>query len=286
MSYLIFAVFACAVSGVDQPLVPSARLVSDGEAWPAALTPDGKSLLCSQKSGEHFDVVVWDTASKSKTYLVKGCAGLPLAVSPDRQSVAGMVLSSTKDLTQGAEIVIWDVAKASTTKLLKLKRTAILSLWPAIACQPVAFSNDSTQFALADGCTKKAYIWGRSANGAWNDPKTLDVAKRADVPKPALFEICFRRDGKQLFVFFPIGETSEWPTGTELWDIASGRPVECRIPPTKTFIFYTGPFPHILGDNTLCFQAPEGSGKGAVGIEVSSGKEKYDISASTLWARL
>ena len=97
MSCLLATVFACAVVAADQPLVPSTRLISDGEAWPAASTPDGKSLLGMQKTGDHCDLVVWDTASKSKTYLVKDREGWPLAISPDRQFVAGMILSSTKD---------------------------------------------------------------------------------------------------------------------------------------------------------------------------------------------
>ena len=107
------------------------------------------------------------------------------------------------------------------------------------------------------------------------------------MPKPTLFEIHFKQDGKQLFVFFPIGKADEELSlfGTALWDIASGRQCEGRIPPMKTYVFYTGPFPHMLGENTLCCQASEGSGKGMVGIDVASGKEKYNISASTLWAR-
>ena len=36
MFSIIAAVFACAVVSIDQPLVPSARFASDGEAWPAA----------------------------------------------------------------------------------------------------------------------------------------------------------------------------------------------------------------------------------------------------------
>ena len=58
MYCLIAAVFACAAVGIDQPLVPSTRYASDGETWPAALTLDGKSLLCSEKSGDHCDVVL------------------------------------------------------------------------------------------------------------------------------------------------------------------------------------------------------------------------------------
>jgi hypothetical protein len=286
MFALLLPIVACVVFGVDQPLIVSARLDSEGEAWPAALTPDGKSLLSVLKSGDQLDVAVWDTASKSRTFLLKRRVGLPLAVSPDRQCVAGMVQSSATDSTEDVEIVIWDVAKRSSTNLLKLKKTSILSLWPAWSCQSTVFSNDSTQFAIADGNTKKGHVWRRSETGDWGDPKTLNLAQRADLPKPALLEIHFKRDGTQLFVFFPISKADEPPIGAELWDIASGRAAECRIPSAKEFIFYTGPFPHILGENTVCFQAPEGSGKGVVGIDVSSGKEKYHVYASTLWARL
>ena len=86
------------------------------------MTLDGKSLLGTQMNGEHCDVVVWDAASKSKTFLVKDRVGLPPAVSPDRQYVAGMVLSSTTDTFKDSEIVIWDIAKRTTTSLLKLKQ--------------------------------------------------------------------------------------------------------------------------------------------------------------------
>ncbi len=137
MSCLIVPIFAFVVLGAAQPLVPSARLDSEGETWPAALTLDGKSLLGVLKSGDHCDVVVWDTTSKSRTFLVKGSMGLPVAVSPDRQNVAGMVLSNIEDASADAEIVIWDNAKRSTTAaLLKLKKSSMpLLLWPALFYQ-------------------------------------------------------------------------------------------------------------------------------------------------------
>ena len=47
------------------------------------------------------------------------------------------------------------------------------------------------------------------ATGEWGDPKTLDVAKRADVPKPTFFEIHFNPDGKQVVVFVPIGNADK-----------------------------------------------------------------------------
>jgi hypothetical protein len=286
MSSFVIPIFAFLVLVADQPLVPSARLDCEGETWPAALTVDGKSLLGVQKSGDHCDVVVWHTTSKSRAFLVKGSMGSPLAVSPDRKSVAGMILSSIKDATAGAEIVIWDVAKSSTTTTRI--RTPVSSLWPALSCQSADFSGDSTLFVFADGYTKKAHLWKREESGTWGPLKTLDLAQRTDVPKPTLFEIKFSRDGRQLFVFFPIGDLDKplSSVATEIWDIATGRPTACRIQPAGTFVFYTGPFPHILGENTLCFQAPEGSGKGAIGVEIASGKQKYDVDALTLWARL
>ena len=116
MCCFIVPVFAFLVLGADQPLVPFAHLDSEAETWPVALTLDGKSLLGVLKSGDHRDVVVWDTTSKSRTFLVKGSMGLPLAVSPDRQNVAGMVLSNIKDGSADAEIVIWDVAKTATRR--------------------------------------------------------------------------------------------------------------------------------------------------------------------------
>ncbi len=290
MSCLIVPIFAFVVLGAAQPLVPSARLDSEGETWPAALTLDGKSLLGVLKSGDHCDVVVWDTTSKSRTFLVKGSMGLPVAVSPDRQNVAGMVLSNIKDASAEAEIVIWDVAKRSTTAaLLKLKKTSMPLLpWPAFPCQSADFSCDSTLFVLADGNTKKAHLWKREPSGAWGALRTLDLAQRSDAPKPTFLEVKFSRDGRQLFVFFPIGDPDKplSSVAAEIWDIASGRLSACRIQPADTFVFYTGPFPHILGENTLCFQAPEGSGKGVVGVEVSSGRQKYNVYASTFWARL
>jgi WD40 repeat protein len=287
MSCFIVPVFAFLVLGTDHPLVPSARLNCEGETWPAALTVDGKSMLGVQKSGDHCDVVVWDTTSKSRTFLVKGSMGIPVAVSPDRQNVAGMVLSSIKDASADAEMVIWDVAKGSTTTaLLKLKKTSMPLLpLPALPCQSADFSRDSTLFAFADGNTKKAHLWKREPSGTWGPLKTLDLAQRTDAPKPTLFEIKFSRDGRQLFVFFPIGDLDK-PFATEIWDIATGRTTACRIQPAGTYVFYTGPFPHILGENILCFQASEGSGKGAIGVEISSGKQKYDVAAFTLWARL
>jgi hypothetical protein len=288
MSCLIVPVFVVAIFGADQPLVPSARLDSGGEAWPAALTLDGKSFLGVVKNGDHCDVVVWDTASKSRNVLVKGSVGFPLAVSPDRRYVAGMVLTNTTDATTDAEMVIWDVAKRSTTAaLLKLRKTSMpFGLWPILFSQSAEFSCDSTLFVFADDSTKKAHLWKREAAGAWGALKTLDLAQRSDAPKQTLFEMKFSRDGRQLFAFFPIGDADEPPLAAEIWDIASGRPAACRIQPARTYAWYTGPFPHILGENTLCFQAPEGSGEGAVGVEISSGKKKYDVDALTLWARL
>ena len=291
MSCFIVPIFAFVVLGADQPLVPTARLDSEGEAWPAALTLDGKSLLGMMKNGDHCDVVVWDTTSKSRTFLVKGSMGLPVAVSPDRQNVAGMVLSNIKDASADVEIVIWDVAKRSTTAgLLKLKKTSMpLLLGPALPCQWADFSCDSTLFVFADGTTKKAHLWKREPSGAWGALRTLDLARRSDAPKPTLLEVKFSRDGKQLFVFFPIGDPDKplSSVAAEIWDIASGRSTACRIQPADTFAFYTGPFPHILGENIVCYQASEGSGKGVVGVEIASGKQKYDVvDGLTLWARL
>ncbi len=253
-----------------------------------ALTPDGKSLLGLVKNGERCDVVVWDTASKSKRFLVKGGEAVPLAVSPNHESVAGMILTNVANYTYDAEIVIWDVARKSTTVLLKLKKTRIPCYWPAFPCQPVDFSPDSTLFAFADGDTKTAHLWKRGATGAWSNLETLDLAQRPDAPKPTLLEVKFSRDGRQLFAFFPIGKADEpvSSVATERWDIASGRPVACAIKPAGVFVFFTGPFPHVLGEKTLCLQAPEGEGAGVIGVEISSGKRKYDVSGLTPWARL
>jgi WD40 repeat protein len=286
MSSLVIPIFAFVGLVAGQPLAPSARLDCEGETWPAALAVDGKSLLGVQKSGDHCDVVVWDTTSKSRTFLVKGSMGFPLTVSPDRQNVAGMIASNIKDATAGAEIVIWDVAKRSTTAT-RIK-TPMISLWPVLSCQSADFSGDSTLFVFADGQTKKAHLWKREASGTWGPLRTLDLAQQTDAPKPTLFEIKLSRDGRQLFVFFPIGDLDKplSSVATEIWDITTGRPTACRILPASTYVFYTGPFPHVLGENTLCFQAPEGSGKGAVGVEISSGKQKYDVAAHTFWARL
>jgi len=163
-----------------------------------------------------------------------------------------------------------------------------LLLWPALPCQSADFSCDSTLFVFADGNTKKAHLWNREPSGAWGALRTLDLALRSDAPKPTLLEVKFSRDGRQLFVFFPIGEPDKpmSSVAAETWDISSARPTACQIQPADTYVFYTGPFPHILGENILCFQASEGSGKGVVGIEISSGKQKYDVDALTLWARL
>ena len=288
MPCLIITLLACTIVSAKQPLTQPIRLDSGGESWPAVLTPDGKSLLGLVKNGDHCDIVVWDTASKSKSFLVKGSGGIPLAVSPNRQSVAGVILTNIANDTCDVEIVIWDIEKRSTTEVLKLKKgTWIPSGWPVFPCQTVDFSCDSTLFAFADGYTKKAHLWKRGAAGAWRDLKTLDLAQRADGPKPALLEVKFSRDGRQLFAFVPIGKADEplSSVATERWDIASGRPVACAIQPAEVFVFFTGPFPHILGEKTLCFQAPEGVGGGVVGVNISSGKRKYDVSGFTLWAR-
>lgn len=114
------------------------------------------------------------------------------------------------------------------------------------------------------------------------------MAQRADAPKPTLLEIKFSRDGRQLFAFFPIGKADE-PCSSfaaKRWDIASGHPVACAIKPAEEFVFYTGPFPHLLGENTLCHQAPEGAGSGVIGVDIPSGKKRYDVPGLTLWARL
>ena len=268
--------------------MPSVRLDSEGEIWPAALTLDGKSLL--GMSDDHCDVVVWDATSKSRTFLVKGSMGLPVAVSPDRQYVAGMVLSNIKDASADAKIVIWDVAKRSTTAaLLTLKKTLMALLpWPALPCRSADFSCDSTLFVFADDNTKKAHLWKREPSGAWSAIRTLDLAQRSGSRRPTLLEVKFSRDGKQLFAFFPIGDPDKplSSVAAEIWDIAAGRRTACRIKPADTFVSYIGPLSHILGENTLCFQASEGSGKGVVGVEIPSGKQKYDVDALTLWARL
>jgi WD40 repeat protein len=290
MPHFMLPVLAFVVIGADQRLTPSVRLDCDGETWPAALTFDGESLLGVLKHDDYCDVVVWDTNSKSRTTLAKGGVGFPIAVSPDRRNVAGMVLGDIADAAADGEVVVWDVASRTTTAArLKLKKTGLPPpAWPAFPCQSADFSCDSTLFALADGDTKKAHIWKREASGAWIALKTLDVAQRVDTPKPSHLEIKFSRDGSQLFVFFLIGAPDKplSSVATERWDIASGRPADCRIPTAETFVSYTGPFPHVLGEKTTCFQAPEGSGRGAIGVEICSGKEKYDVDASTLWARL
>ena len=247
-----------------------------------------QDLLGVMKNGDHCDVVVWDTTSKSKSFLVKSGMAVPLAVSPDRKSVAGMILTNVANERYDAEIVIWDIATGSTTVLLKLEKDAFPCFWPVFPCQAVDFSRDSTLFAFADGNTKKAHLWKHDATGAWSNLKTLDLAQRADAPKPTLLEIKFSRDGKQFFAFFAIGEADKplSSVATERWDIASGHPVPCAIQPAEMYVFYTGPFPHVLGENTLCLQAPEGSGDGVVGVEISSGKRKYNVNGLTLWAPL
>jgi WD40 repeat protein len=286
MPCFLAPIFVLMAVGAGEPLVPTASFSCDGDAWPVALTPDGKSLMCAVLGDDRCDVIVWDTVSKSPTSLVKRQLGVPLSVSPDRQYVAGMIQSGTKDTSEDMQIVIWDVAKRSTTDLIKLNRKSVFSLWPVFTCQSAMFSSDSRQFALADCKTGKVYVWKRGEAGTWGDPKTLELAQRPDVRKPTAFDLHFRRDGKELLAFFPIGKDDESDPSfaAEAWDVASGHQAECTIPAVKSYVFYTGPFPRILSDNTLCYQGSEG--RGVVGIDISSGKKKYDLPAFTIFAQL
>jgi WD40 repeat protein len=286
MSCLIVPIFALAILAADQPLVPSVRLDSGGEAWPAALTPDGKSLLGVVKDGDNGDVVVWDTVDRSRSVLAKGkgaaslCVGsVPLCVSPGRRSVAWLILTEPVDEASGVadmDVVIWNATDRSTTALLKLKKALFF-------CMSADFSPDSSLLAFGDGNTKKVHLWKRGATAKWVALPTLEVAQRQDAPKPTFLETKFSRDGKQLFAFFLTkvpGESFSSAVAVERWDTASGRPLSCRIQPTRTFIWWTGPLPHVVGEGTLCLQAPEGSGGGVVGLDISSGKKSMRSMAS------
>ena len=137
MPGLIIPLLVYTILSAGQPLTPAICLDSGGESWPVALTSDGKDLLGVMKNGDHCDVVVWDTTSKSKSFLVKSGVAVPLAVSPDRKSVAGMILTNVANERYDAEIVIWDIATGSTTVLLKLKKARFPCFWPVFACQAV-----------------------------------------------------------------------------------------------------------------------------------------------------
>ena len=99
----------------------------------------------------------------------------------------------------------------------------------------------------------------------------------------------FSRDGQQLFAFFPTGKADESPLvlATERWDIASGRTVPCAVKPEDVFVFFTGPFPHVLGNNTLCFQAlGRVRRRGSRRLNFPRASESTASMPFTPWARL
>jgi WD40 repeat protein len=293
MPVALICVLAATSLGAGQPLVPYSRLESGGDVWPLTVTADGKNLLGAAKDGDHVNVVVWDTTARSRRFLVKGGVGVPLVASADRQWAAGEILTNF-NLAGGeadAEVVVWDISKGSTTSLFKLSKTApLLSLpgWPVFPCRALAFSHGSDVFACADGTTRKVHLWRRRAAAEWTVAGTLNAGAGRDVPKPTVMEVKFSRNDKELLTFFPItgpGE-AEWVEATERWDVGSGRRLDCGIQPVPVLAWFTGPFSHVLGDKIVCYEAPEGSLEGTVGLDIVSGKRKYGVPAPTEWARL
>ena len=107
----------------------------------------------------------------------------------------------------------------------------------------------------------------------------LDVGRGADARRPALLELVFAPDGRRIFALISTFDEAdhEGLLAIEKWNVVTGERVAFPAKPVNALVsLWTRQLVFVGGGRTLCIQRAEGDGGQAVGIDMLSGKEKYN----------
>ena len=139
------------------------------------------------------------------------------------------------------------------------------------------FSSDGTTLVISDGNTSTVQLWRRDGVAKWGLLRVMKPARHPDAATQCGLTTAFTPDGKQIFVFsLRLGEGNESGFDVEKWDMLNGNRLDFPTRPMTPEADMIGNLFFVVGASTFCIQIAGPKG-GAVGIDIASGKTKYNL---------